>query len=317
MSLEVRGHDDVKRVLRSLEAASLLFVGPSSVGRRRVAVWYAAWRNCAEPGEEPCGRCESCRAAARGDHPDLLVKAPDRTTTSGRPRMRPEITIDRLVPRSGPHADPEPLSRWLETRPRYARRVGIVDGADAVNRSAGNAFLKVLEEPPSWATVILIAPSPGAVLPTLASRCTPVRFGAAPVDGFEDLAPHPALRTGQVGALLRVREDPSAFEALRAAADAWVEALDGDLDGALAAAASLGEAASAHGDAYVGDLLRELLRARAPRLYPVALDALDEAEAALAAYARASTVWALLTVRLRAALSARRAGAPPRRRAGR
>lgn len=317
MSLEVRGHEEVKRVLRSLDAASLLFVGPSSVGRRRVAGWYAAWRNCAQPGQEPCGRCESCRAAARGDHPDLLVKAPARTTTSGRANMRPEITIDRLVPRPGPHADPEPLSRWLETRPRYARRVGVVDGADAVNRSAGNAFLKLLEEPPSWATVILIAPSPGAVLPTLASRCTPVRFGAAPVDGFEDLAPHPALRTGQVGALLRAREDPTAHRDLQAAAEAWVEALDGELDGALAAAANLGEAAAARGDALAGDLLRELLRARTPRLYPVALDALDEAEAALAAYARPATVWALLTLRLRAALNAPRVGVPLRRRAGR
>jgi DNA polymerase-3 subunit delta' len=57
-----------------------------------------------------------------------------------------------------------------------ARRVIVVDGADRMNPTAQNAFLKALEEPPPSTTIILLAPSPEALLDTVRSRCREVTF---------------------------------------------------------------------------------------------------------------------------------------------
>jgi DNA polymerase-3 subunit delta' len=57
-----------------------------------------------------------------------------------------------------------------------ARRVIIVEGADRMNPTAQNAFLKALEEPPPSTTIILLAPSPEALLETVRSRCREVTF---------------------------------------------------------------------------------------------------------------------------------------------
>jgi hypothetical protein len=297
----VVGHEEARALLRRVPAPSLAFVGPDGVGRRRVAAWWAQWLNCAAPGEEPCGRCESCRLAQQGGHPDLLVKAPAATTRGGRAARRPQLTIDQMVPRASTGADPEPLARWLEQRPRFARRVGVVDDAHTLNEAAGNAFLKMLEEPPSWATIVLVAPGPEALLPTLASRCLVVRFGAAPVDGFQDLAPHPGLRAGRIGRLLRARAEADAEQEAREAASAWLGALDGPLNEALAAGRRWLDVWTARPDLDPPELLLEHVREAAPGRYPAALEAVREADEALRAYVSLDVVAHALTLRLRRA----------------
>lgn len=296
----VVGHDDVKDLLLRVDAQSFAFVGPPSVGRLGTALGWARWLNCEAPGDDACGHCPSCRAFASGVHPDVLVKAPPVTTARGRRTRRPRLRIGQMVPRTGPETDPEPLSRWLEQRPRYRRRVGIVDDADTLGEEAGNAFLKTLEEPPPWAVIVLIARSPASLLPTIASRCSIVRFGAAPVTGFEELAPHPALRTGQRGRLLTLRAEGEAATAVGEAAARWVAALDGPLSDALAASEAWAAAWQEHADLAPAELLLEHLRRDAPERYAVALDAVRDAERALEAYASAQVVVHALTLRLRA-----------------
>ena len=56
------------------------------------------------------------------------------------------------------------------------RRVAIVDAADEMNTSAANALLKLLEEPPTGATLLLIAHQPNRLLPTIRSRCRTLRL---------------------------------------------------------------------------------------------------------------------------------------------
>lgn len=298
---DVVGHEAALDLLRRVPARSLAFVGPEAVGRRTTALWWARWLNCERPDLEPCGRCESCRVAEHGAHPDLMVKAPPVTTRSGRASLRPTLTIDQMVPRSWPKADPEPLSRWLEQRPRFRRRVGVIDDAHTLNEAAGNAFLKMLEEPPSWATIVLVAPSADALLPTLASRCLVVRFGAAPTDGYDDLAPHPALRTGQLGRLRAARDDPDAERAVRDAAAAWVAALDGPLDEALAAGEAWLEAWTTHAQRSPMGVLLEHVRRDAPERYGAALSAALAADEARRAYVSGAVVAHALTLRVRAA----------------
>ncbi|MEM6726994.1 MAG: DNA polymerase III subunit delta', partial [Pseudomonadota bacterium] len=84
------------------------------------------------------------------------------------------------------------------------RRVVIVDAADEMNRSAANAILKLLEEPPKGAYLLLVSHQPSALLPTLRSRCRMLR--CAPLGG-EDLA----AALAQAGMDV---EDPQALSAL-------------------------------------------------------------------------------------------------------
>lgn len=296
---DVVGHEEPKALLRRVSARSLAFVGPDGVGRRTVAGWWARWLNCEAPGDEPCGGCPSCRQASDGVHPDVMVKAPARLTRTGRASRKPMLTIDQMVPRDGPKSDPEPLSRWLEQRPRHRRRVGIVDDAHTLNEPAANAFLKMLEEPPSWATIVLIAPAPGALLPTLASRCLVVRFGAAPTEGYEDLAPHPALRGGQLGRLRRAREEPEIERDLGDAAASLVASFDGPLADALAAGRRWLEVWTEHADRGPAELLLEHVRRDDPGRYPTALEAVRDADEALRAYVSLDVVATALTLRLR------------------
>lgn len=317
LDLGIHGHEAVMAELRRVWAGgdgphTLLFAGPDGVGRRPVARWFAAFANCqaATPDARPCGVCASCAAMAAGVHPDLREVAPASTTRSGRSKRRVEITIDQLVERE--HGDAEPLGPWLRSRPRHRVRVGVIDHADAMNASAANAFLKMLEEPPPWAAIVLIAPGPDAVLPTVASRSTVIRFGAvapealARIAGGVDLAGHPAFRTGQAGALLRAELAPEATRAARDAAMAFLGALDGDLLEALDGADELVKALAAANDAGADPdplgWLREPLRVRPAQLYTAALEEIERCEDALAAYAQPWLACAVLTLRLRALL---------------
>ena len=297
--LQVHGHEDAKRALRITHAQSFAFVGPEAVGRRTMAHWWAALRNCENPMDEPCGQCASCRAMVAGAHPDVLEKAPARSTRSGRATQRPTLRIDQLVPRSTPNADPEPVRRWLEARPQFRERIAILDDAHLVSEAAGNAFLKTLEEPPSWARIILIAPSPRALLPTLASRVVTIRFGAVPVDAFTDLAPHPGLDSGQYGWLQRAREAPDVESLVRDATNAFTASLDGPLDEALEAGNAWLKVWMEHPTEGVPQRLLATLRHDDPGRYALALEALDQADQAVRAYVAKDVIASALTLRLR------------------
>jgi DNA polymerase-3 subunit delta' len=88
-------------------------------------------------------------------HPDLLVLEAE------------DIKVD----------DARSVSAFLSLTPAESEwRVVIIDSADAMNRSAANALLKTLEEPPARALLILISHNPGTLLPTIRSRCSTLRI---------------------------------------------------------------------------------------------------------------------------------------------
>lgn len=291
---------------------TLLFMGPDEVGRRLGASWLCALVNCqaADALTRPCLECESCRLLLAGAHPDLKEVAPAFATESGRVKRDPEIRIDQLVTRE--RGDSEPLGPWLRTRPRYRARLGVIDQAHTMNLPAANSFLKMLEEPPAWAIVVLIAPGPDALLPTVASRCVTVRFGAVDVEALQGsgglplltpvLAGHPAVRLGQPGALVRASAEADATAAAKAAAEDFLDAVNGDLLDALLGAEAFAKAVTADSATQPGPLgwLRELLRQRDLAGYAAALDAVDACERALAAYAQAPLACAVLALELRA-----------------
>ncbi len=154
---------------------ALLFAGPRGIGKRRTALALAQALNCLQPitrsaeasgsGSEAlvlerdaCGTCASCRRIERGVHPDIIVLEPGDTGA---------IKID----------DVRDVVRSAGFRPFEAqRRVVIVDEADAMMAAAQNALLKTLEEPPSASFFVLISSMPDALLPTVLSRCSRLRF---------------------------------------------------------------------------------------------------------------------------------------------
>jgi DNA polymerase-3 subunit delta' len=83
------------------------------------------------------------------------------------------------------------------------RRVFIIDGAETMRWDVANVFLKILEEPPGSATLILTAPSPYSLLPTIVSRCLQFHFAALP--------------GGEVEAILKEKSDLSPAAARLAA----------------------------------------------------------------------------------------------------
>ncbi len=92
-------------------------------------------------------------------HPDLFVL---RRGLNDRGKPRREIAVD----------DARDLGHFFSLAPSEGgMRVAIVDAVDDLNRNAANAILKTLEEPPARSILMLVCHAPGAILPTIRSRC--------------------------------------------------------------------------------------------------------------------------------------------------
>jgi DNA polymerase-3 subunit delta' len=159
-----------------------LFGGPEGVGKATAARLLAQAANCDGPAAaqgDACGACGPCRKIAKGVHPDVVVLAEERTMAkAGRwePRGGRTPSKDIVVDQIRDLVDHRLAMKRFEGR----RRVVVVDPADAMNPQAQNALLKTLEEPPDDTTLVLVASSPDALLPTIRSRCLRVPFAPIP-----------------------------------------------------------------------------------------------------------------------------------------
>src|SRR5260370_1024499 len=90
------------------------------------------------------------------------LRVAERSLAPTRKRLRGETVVDARRPIGGFWRLPPAEGGW---------RVVIVDGADMMNRNAANALLKILEEPPQKALLLLVSDNPGRLLPTIRSRC--------------------------------------------------------------------------------------------------------------------------------------------------
>ena len=164
-------------------AHAYLFVGPAGVGKRTVAMELAKSLNCQAPLPEggACDSCASCRkiTAVPVSHPDVRVITPE-----GR-----FIKTDQI----------RELQEEMYARPNEGRmRVAIIDGADRMNPESANRLLKLLEEPPGYALLILLTHNLSGVLPTLISRCQVVNFPPlSPEDVAATLRERFGLEAGQ------------------------------------------------------------------------------------------------------------------------
>src|ERR1700738_5439240 len=186
---------------------ALLFTGPRGVGKFTLARMLAQAANCERLPDDFCGECETCKRisllaepqklieqglAERGEsaaaatvervplilqsHPDVWALVPDPVRLKN-PVARPMLRVGQL----------RAVQRAAYFQPMGRRRVFILDGADTMRWDVANVFLKILEEPPGSATLILTAPSPFSLLPTIISRCMQFHFAPLPQAEVETL----------------------------------------------------------------------------------------------------------------------------------
>jgi DNA polymerase III subunit delta' len=186
---------------------ALLFTGPRGVGKFTLARMFAQAANCERLKDDFCGECPTCQRIAllaepqklieqglaeRGEsadaatvervplilqsHPDVWALVPDPVRLKT-PVARPMLRVGQL----------RAVQRAAYFQPMGRRRVFILDAADTMRWDVANVFLKILEEPPGSATLILTAPSPYSLLPTIVSRCLQFHFAPLPQTDVEKI----------------------------------------------------------------------------------------------------------------------------------
>ncbi|MFW6378053.1 MAG: DNA polymerase III subunit delta', partial [Bacillota bacterium] len=136
-----------------------LFLGPEDVGQIELAKTMAKTYFCEIMDEDSCEECTQCIKVRHSNHPDFdLLEAEEN---------KDQIGIDLI----------RDLQKRIAYRPYEAKhRFFIISGADKMTEQAANSLLKTLEEPPDYATLVLIAEDESKVLPTILSRCQQIRF---------------------------------------------------------------------------------------------------------------------------------------------
>ena len=228
-----------------------LLTGPEGVGKATLAYRFARRLLAGPKAAASANDLESpvFRRVAAGTHADLLTI--EREWDDKRRRLRSEIVVDSA----------RDVADFLRLTPAEGGwRIVVVDGAEHLNRNAANALLKVLEEPPPRAVLLLVCASPGRLLPTIRSRCRRLRLGEL---GPEDME--------RVLALCLPDMDPAERAALAA------------LSGAPGRALALAEEQGVEVAALVADVLRAAPNVPVLRAYEVA-DKLARSDAGFAAF---------------------------------
>ena len=136
-----------------------ILTGEAGMGRKSIANAFAMTLLCEKGGSEPCMSCHSCKQVMSGNHPDLIYVTHEKPGSIGVDDVREQINDTIMI---------RPYSSYY--------KIYIVDEAEKMTVQAQNALLKTIEEPPSYAVIILITTNQEAFLPTILSRCVQMKL---------------------------------------------------------------------------------------------------------------------------------------------
>ena len=149
-------------------AQAFLFTGPRGVGKTTCARILAKTINCENltPEIEPCDKCESC--ISFNNNASFNIHELDAASNNSVDDIRHLVEQVRIPPQVGSY------------------KVYIIDEVHMLSQAAFNAFLKTLEEPPSYAKFILATTEKHKIIPTILSRCQIFDFKRIMVEDISD-----------------------------------------------------------------------------------------------------------------------------------
>ncbi len=216
------GHEEAEKVLLDgFEAGRLahawLICGPRGIGKATLAYRFARYVLAK-------GKPESDQAGLFGGLPELDAESESLNISVDHPVFQRVVSgghadimsIERRVDeKSGKQKseivvdDVRPIGQFLGlTAAEGGWRVVVIDAADDLNRNAANALLKVLEEPPDRAVLLLVSHNPGRLLPTIRSRCQRLVLKPLEEATLQSvlLRNHPNLTPNEITDLARLAE---------------------------------------------------------------------------------------------------------------
>lgn len=187
---------------------AVILAGPEGAGKYTLAQMVAKAMNCLQPTEthglpDFCGKCDNCTRIAQADDLNSRfaesvearegLKETDKKETRILIQTHPEVMV---IPPDPPQMMIKigQVRRVVETiyyKPTESKRRIYIFTDSAFMKEAANSLLKVLEEPPDFATIFLLTSNTGELLPTIRSRCISFTLCALPTEEVEQfLATH-------------------------------------------------------------------------------------------------------------------------------
>lgn len=151
-----------------------LLTGPKGIGKATLAYRFGRWLLAGGQSEDLSIQEDSgvFRRVSAATHPDFFTI--ERRLNAKTEKLQGEIVIATI----------QEASAFMRLTPAEGGwRVVVVDGAEDMNTNAANALLKLLEEPPPRAILLLVSAAPGRLLPTIRSRCRVLPMAPLP-DGI-------------------------------------------------------------------------------------------------------------------------------------
>lgn len=165
---DIIGHDHIKEYFENairMNKVSHAYIlnAPDQSGKMMLAEAFAMTLQCETGNTQACGICHSCRQAQNKNQPDIIYLTHEKPNTISVSDIRLQINDDIIL---------KPYSS------KY--KVYIVDEAEKMNIQAQNALLKTMEEPPSYAVILLLTTNADSFLPTILSRAVCLSLKAVP-----------------------------------------------------------------------------------------------------------------------------------------
>lgn len=168
----LRGNDAIWQLIEASTSSAphaCIISGPEGSGKQTAARLLAQALVCTADGDRPCGVCTACRKVEKDIHPDFVTLHRDTKTGYSVDGVRAARQALYILPNEGRH------------------KITVFAEGDDLSPAAQNAMLKMLEEPPAYAVILILCRNPASLLETVRSRCMEIRTEPLPDTALRSL----------------------------------------------------------------------------------------------------------------------------------